>query len=73
MNVKQESENAVLKFIIHKPKTMVSCPTIHSKWMEKKLKQWYILFWGALKSLQMVTVFAKLKCIFSLHKKLWPN
>ena len=24
MNVKQESENAVLKFNIHKPKTMVS-------------------------------------------------
>ena len=36
--------------------------------MGKQLKQWLILFWGALKSLQMVTAAMKLKDTYSLEE-----
>ena len=41
--------------------------------MEKQWKQWQILFWGAPKSLQMVTAAMKLKDACSLEEKLWPT
>ena len=36
-------------------------------------KQWQTLFWGAPKSLQMVTAAMKLKDAYFLEEKLWPN
>ena len=41
--------------------------------MRKQWKQWQTLFWGAPKSLQMVTAAMKLKDDCSLEKKLWTN
>ena len=41
--------------------------------MGKQWKQWQILFWGAPKSLQMVTAAMKLKDAYSLEEKLWPT
>jgi len=38
--------------------------------MGKQWKQWLTLFWGALKSLQMMTVAMKLKDTYSLEGKL---
>ena len=38
----------------------------------KQWKQWQILFWGAPKSLQMVTAAMKWKDACSLEEKLWP-
>jgi len=40
-----------------------------NRW-EKQWKQWLTLFWGAPKSLQMVTVAMKLKDACSLEEKL---
>ena len=39
----------------------------------KQRKQWDTLFWGTLKSLQMVTATMKLKDTCSLEEKLWPT
>ena len=39
----------------------------------KQWKQWQTLFWGAPKSLQMVTAAMKLKDACSLEEKLWPT
>ena len=41
--------------------------------MEKQWKQCQTLFWGAPKSLQMVTAAMKLKDVYSLEEKLWPT
>ena len=41
--------------------------------MGKQFKQWETLFWGALKSLQMVNAAMKLKDAYSLEKNLGPN
>ena len=35
-------------------------------------KQWHTLFWGAPKSLQMMTAALKLKDAYSFEEKLWP-
>ena len=48
-----------------------SVPIFHGKYMGKQWKQWETLFWGALKSLQMVNLAMKLKCAFSLEENLW--
>ena len=45
-------------------------PSLHGKWMGKQWKQWLTLFWGAPKSLQMVTAAMKLKDVYSLEGKL---
>ena len=58
MKVKEESEKIVLKLNIQKTKIMASGQT---------------LFWGAPKSLQMVTAAMKLKNAYSLEEKLWPT
>ena len=69
MKVKVESEKAGLKFNIHKTKTMASGPM--TLWqMRKQWKQCQTLFWGAPKSLQMVTAAMKLKDAYSLEGKL---
>ena len=65
MKVKQESENVGLKLNIQKTKIMASGPI--TSWQI----EWQTLFWGAPKSLQMVTAAMKLKDACSLEK-LWP-
>ena len=60
MKVKEESEKVGLKLNIQKTKIMTSSP-ITSWQMGKQWKQCQTLFWGAPKSLQMVTAAMKLK------------
>ena len=70
MKVKEESEKVGLKLNILKTKIMASSP----------ITSWQIdgetvadLFFGAPKSLQMVTAAMKLKDAYSLEGKLWPT
>ena len=67
MKVKEESEKVGLKLNIQKTKIMASGPII-SWQIDGETVQ--TLFWGALKSLQMVTAAMKLKAIHSLEEKL---
>ena len=72
MKVKEESEKVGLKLNIQKMKIMASGPI--TSWeiddMGKQWKQCQTLFWGASKSLQMVTEAMKLKDAYSLEEKL---
>ena len=72
IKVKEESEKVDLKFNIQKTRIMASGP----------ITLWQIdgengnserLFFGAPKSLQMVTAAMKLKEACSLEEKLWPT
>ena len=69
MKVKVDSEKVCLKFNIQKMKIMASGP-ITSWEMGKQWKQCQTLFFGAPKSLQMVTAGMKLKDTYSLDGKL---
>ena len=69
----KDNEKAGLKLNIQKMKIMASSPSLHGIQMEKQWKQWQILFWGAPKSLQMVTAAMKLKDTYSLEEKLWQT
>ena len=69
MKVKEESEKVGLKLNIQKTKIMAS-GSITSWQIDKQCKQWLTLFWGAPKSLQMVTAAMKLKDAYSLEGKL---
>ena len=60
MKVKEESEKVGLKLNIQKTK-MASGPITSWQIDGKQWKQWLTLFWGAPKSLQMVTAAMKLK------------
>ena len=66
MKVKEESEKVGLEFNIQKTKIMASGPI--SSWEIDG--ETSILFWGTLKSLQMVTVAMKLKDACSLEGKI---
>ena len=68
MKVKEENEKVGLKLNIQKTKIMVS--SLYGKWTGKWSKQWLTLFWGAPKSLQVVTATMKLKDTYSLQGKL---
>ena len=70
MKVKGESEKVGLKLNIQKTKIMASSPITYGKEMGKQWKQWLTLFWGASKSLQMVTAAMKLKDTYSMEGKL---
>ena len=62
MKVKEESEKVGFKFNIQKTKIMASSPI--TSWQidgETVERVWLTLFWGAPKSLQMVTAAMKLK------------
>ena len=65
MKVKEESEKVGLKLNIQKTKIMATSP-ITSWQIGKQWKQWQTLFFGAPKSLQMVTAVMKLKDACSL-------
>ena len=69
MKVK-ESEKVVLKLNIQKTKIMASSPITSWEIDGETVKQWQTLFWGAPKSLQMVTAAKKLKDAYSLEEKL---
>ena len=69
MKVKEESGKAGLKLNIQKTKIMASGP-ITSWEMGKQWKQCQTLFFGAPKSLKMVTAAMKLKDAYSLEEKL---
>ena len=68
--MKEESEKVGLKLNIQKTKIMASGPI--SSWQidGEKVKTVTDLFWGAPKSLQMVSVAMKLKDTCSLEEKL---
>ena len=76
IEVKEESEKVGVKLNIQKTKIMASGPITSweidgEEW--KEWKQCQTLFWGAPKSLQMVTAAMKLKDTYSLEEKLWPT
>ena len=73
MKMKEESEKVGLKLNIQKTKIMASGPITSWQIDGKQWKQWQTLFWGAPKSLQMVTAAMKLKDAYSLEGKLWPT
>ena len=68
MKVKVESEKVGLKLNIQKTKIMASGPITSWQVVGETLEN--TLFWGAPKSLQMVTVAMKLKDTYSLEGKL---
>ena len=67
MKMKEDSEKVDLKLNIQKTKSWHLVPSHHGKYMGK---QWKTLFWGAPKSLKMVTAAMKLKDACSLEGKL---
>ena len=70
MKVKEESEKVGLKLNIQKTKIMASGPITSWQIDGETWKQYQTLFWGAPKSLQMVTAAMKLKDAYSLEEKL---
>ena len=72
MKVKEDSEKIGLKLNIQKTKIMASGPIaswqIDGEQMGKQWKQHQTLFFGAPKSLQMVTAAMKLKDAYSWKK-----
>ena len=73
MKVKEESEKVGLKLNIQKTKITVSGPIISWQIDVATMEAVAALFWGAPKSLQMVTEAMKLKGTYSLEEKLWPS
>ena len=69
MKVKEESEKVGLKLNIQKTKIMASGPII-SWQLDGETVETVTLFWGAPKSLQIVTAAMKLKDACSLEEKL---
>ena len=73
IKVKEESGKVSLKLNIQKTKIMAS-GTITSWQIDGETMETVAdLFWGASKSMQMVTAAMKLKDTYSLQGKLWPT
>ena len=70
MKVKEESENAGLKLNIQKTKIMASGPITSWQIDGETVETVTDLFWGAPKSMQMMTAAMKLKDAYSLEGKL---
>ena len=70
MKVKEEREKVGLRFNIQKTKIMASGANTSWPIDGDQWKQWLTSFWGAPKSLQMVTAAMKLKDAYSLAGKL---
>ena len=70
MKVKEESEKVGLKLNIQKTKIMLSGPITSWQINGEAIETVAELFWGAPKSLQMVTAAMKLKDDCSLEEKL---
>ena len=73
MKVKVESEKVGLKLNIQKSKIMASGPITSWEIDGETVKTWQTLFFGAPKSLQMVTAAMILKDACFLEGKLWPT
>ena len=74
MKVKEESEKAGLKLNIQKTKIMASSSITSWQIDGETMKTVAdFVFWGAPKSLQMLTAAMKLKDACSLEEKLWPT
>ena len=71
MKVKEESDKVGLKLNIQKAKIIASSPI--TSWQINGETVRETLFWGAPKSLQMVTAAMKLKDTYSLEGKLRPT
>ena len=69
----EESEKVGLKLNIQKTKIMASGPIISWEIDGETVETVSDLFWGAPKSLQMVTAAKKLKDAYSLVEKLSPT
>ena len=72
MKVKEKSEKVGLKWNIQETKIMESSP-ITSWQIDGEAMETETVFWGAPKSLQMVTAAMKLKDACSLEEKLSPS
>ena len=70
MKVKEESEKVGLKLNIQKTKIMASGPITSWEIDGETVETGSDFFWGAPKSLQMVTAAMKLKDAYSLEEKL---
>ena len=70
MKAKEESENVGLKLNIQKMKIMASGPITSWQIDRETVETVRLYFWGAPKSLQMVTEAMKLKETYSLEEKL---
>ena len=73
MKGKEESEKASLKLNIQKTKIMASSPITSWQIDGETMETVRDYFWGAPKSLQMVTAAMKLKDACSLEEKLWST
>ena len=73
MKVKEESEKVGLKLNIQKTKIMTSGPTTSLEIDGEAVESVRLYFFGAPKSLQMVTAAMKLKDAYSLEENLWPT
>ena len=71
--MKEESEKVGLKLNIQKTKIMASGPITSWQIAGETVETVADFFWGAPKSLQMVTAAMKLKDAYSLEEKLWPT
>ena len=71
--VKEEREKVDLKLNIQKTKIMASGPITSWEINGETMETVTDFFWGAPKSLQMVTAAIKLKDICSLEEKLWQT
>ena len=69
-SLKEESDKVGLKLNIQKMKIMASGPITSWQMDGETVEQCQTLFWGAPKSLQMVTAAMKLKDTYSLEGKL---
>ena len=67
MKVKEESEKVGLKINVQKTMIMASSPITSWQIDGETVEQWQSLFFGAPKSLQMVTAATKLKDAYSLE------
>ena len=70
MQVQEESEKVGLKLNIQKTKIMASSPITSWQIDEETMETVTVLFWGAPKSLQMVTAAMRLKDACFLEEKL---
>ena len=70
IKVKEESEKAGLNSTFKKLRSWHPVPSLYGKQMGKQWKHRETLFWGAPKSLQMVTAAMKSKDPCSLKEKL---
>ena len=73
MKAKEENEKGGLQLNIQKTKIMASSPITSWQIFGEAVETVTDFFWGAPKSLQMVTAAMKLKDAYSLEGKLWPT